>query len=71
MIKLSSIGINYTILRMSNLQINVVVMDELIFEYLDNYFNVLSKTGYLKYDIVESLIGIICLNELKETLYGK
>lgn len=46
-------------------------MDELIFEYLDNYFNVLSKTGYLKYDIVESLIGIICLNELKETLYGK
>lgn len=71
MIKLSSIGINYTILRVSNLQINVAVMDELIFEYLDNYFNVLSKTGYLKYDIVESLIGIICLNELKETLYGK
>lgn len=71
MIKLSSIGINYIILRVSNLQINVAVMDELIFEYLDNYFNVLSKTGYLKYDIVESLIGIICLNELKETLYGK
>lgn len=71
MIKLLSIGINYTILRVSNLQINAIVMDELIFNYLDNYFNVLSKTGYLKYDIVESLIGIICLNELKETLYGK
>lgn len=44
-------------------------MDDLIFNYLDNYFNILSKTGYLRYDIVNSLIGIICLNELKDIQY--
>lgn len=44
-------------------------MDNYIYEKLNAYFNALETTGYLPYSTVESLIEIICLNELIDQIY--
>lgn len=44
-------------------------MDNYIYERLDSYFNLLQYTGYLRYSVVDALVGIICLNDLNEYNY--
>lgn len=39
-------------------------MDNLVSEYIDSYFNILQNIGYLNYDIVDSLLAIILINDL-------
>lgn len=44
-------------------------MDNYIYEKLNSYFEILENTGYLPYNIVDTLVGIICLNDLNEYEY--
>lgn len=44
-------------------------MDNYIYEKLNSYFEILENTGYLPYNIVDALVGIICLNDLNEQEY--
>lgn len=44
-------------------------MDNYIYEKLNSYFNLLEEIGYIPYNIVDVLVGIICLNDLNEQEY--
>ena len=50
-------------------EIVVVVMDEVLGKTIEKYYNILAKTGYRSYDIVDLLIILSFIQELTDFKY--